>query len=81
MSYKKAEYKCELCCGKGETHPVECHEIWDFDMQNKVQKLIGLISLCPKCHKVKHSGLAITNGEEELIVNHIKKINGTGTVR
>lgn len=44
-------------------------------MDNKVQKLTGLISLCPTCHKVKHSGLALSNGEEDIIVNQLKIIN------
>lgn len=75
ISYKKAGYRCEICGGVGDKHPVECHEIWDYDIDNKVQKLIGLISLCPTCHKVKHSGLAIVNGEEDIIVNQLMLIN------
>lgn len=75
ISYKKAGYRCEICGGIGDKHPVECHEIWDYDLSNKVQILTGLISLCPTCHKVKHSGLAIINGEEDIIVNQLKLIN------
>jgi hypothetical protein len=29
-TYKKANYKCEICGGVGSKHPVECHEIWDY---------------------------------------------------
>jgi hypothetical protein len=26
---------------------MECHEIWEYNDEDKIQKLIGLISLCP----------------------------------
>ena len=48
--YRKSNYKCEICGDKGTTHPVECHEIWEYDDVNYVQKLIGFIALCPNCH-------------------------------
>lgn len=59
-SYKQAGYKCEVCGGKGSKWPVECHEIWEYDDQNKTQTLKGLISLCPTCHKVKHIGRTLS---------------------
>lgn len=55
-SYQKASHKCEICGGVGTRYPVECHEIWHYDDKTKVQKLQGLISLCPPCHSVKHIG-------------------------
>lgn len=75
LSYRKANYRCEICNGVGDRHPVECHEMWEFDMNSKVQKLIGLISLCPTCHKTKHIGLAFINKEEDIVINQLKKIN------
>jgi 5-methylcytosine-specific restriction endonuclease McrA len=74
-SYKKAGYKCEICGGKGNKHPVECHEIWDYNESTNVQKLIGLISLCPKCHKTKHVGLSQIRGEEDIVIKQLMKVN------
>ena len=78
-TYKKANYKCEICGKTGNTskgeHFVECHEIWSYDMENKIQKLERLICLCPKCHRVKHWGLALIKGEEEIVKKHIMKVN------
>ena len=78
-SYKKANYVCEICNDNGKNqgynHPVECHEIWEYDDEKNIQKLGGLISLCPKCHKVKHVGLAEINGELDLVIKHITKVN------
>src|SRR5574337_1863360 len=49
---------CEICGGVGPKHPVECHEIWEYDEKNRTQKLAGMIALCPDCHMVKHFGFA-----------------------
>lgn len=77
--YKNANHKCEICGDSGKNqgfkHPVECHEIWKYDDENKKQILIGLISLCPYCHKTKHVGLAQLNGEEEIVIKQLMKVN------
>ena len=78
--YKNANYKCEICNDVGQNqgvkHNVECHEIWDYDDIYKKQTLKGLIALCPYCHKTKHVGLAQINGEENIVLNQLVKING-----
>lgn len=38
--------------------PVECHEVWDYDDDRKIQRLERRVALCPACHEVKHAGLA-----------------------
>lgn len=75
--YRDAHYKCEVCGGKGPKWPVECHEIWDYNDDTKVQTLKGLIALCPMCHKAKHLGFASTQGMEvfAFVLAHIAKIN------
>jgi 5-methylcytosine-specific restriction endonuclease McrA len=76
QSYRQASYRCEVCGGQGENHPVECHEIWHYDDDLRVQTLKGLISLCPTCHEVKHIGLAQINGRYEQAAAHLAKVNG-----
>jgi hypothetical protein len=77
--YGEAGNVCEICkkTGKeqGFNHAVECHEIWQYDDTLHTQTLTGLISLCPWCHKVKHTGLAIMNGEGELVQKQLMKVN------
>lgn len=79
-SYELANYKCEICGdvgrNQGHFHNIECHEIWEYDTTTYTQRLLGLISLCPKCHQVKHFGRSRILGKEELCVEHIKKVNG-----
>lgn len=73
--YAETKYVCEVCGGKGDKHPVECHEIWKYDDKKLIQKLVGMIALCPTCHMVKHIGLASINGRGEQAVKHFMKVN------
>ncbi len=75
-SYKKAGHKCEICSGVGPKHPVECHEIWEYDDEALTQTLTGLISLCPNCHQVKHIGLARIKGNYPKALKHLAEVNG-----
>lgn len=77
--YARAGHRCEICNGVGSKHPVECHEIWEYtDGPVFIQKLTGLIALCPMCHKVKHIGFAYTQGDRAFMaaLNHLAKVNG-----
>lgn len=77
--YSDANNKCEICgdIGKnqGVAHNVDCHEIWQYDDKLYIQKLIGLIALCPNCHLVKHPGYAKSQGKSELVIRQLVKIN------
>lgn len=73
--YVKAGHVCEICGGVGPKHPVECHEVWEYDEESGVQKLVGLIALCPSCHKTKHYGFARISGKEKEIKEHFIKVN------
>jgi hypothetical protein len=79
ISYEAANNKCEICgdVGKnqGYNHNVECHEIWEYDDTNHLQKLVGLISLCPICHQVKHIGRAMAMGRHQEAYNQLMKVN------
>ena len=79
ISYEAAGHKCEICgdTGKnqGYNHNVECHEIWHYDDTNHIQKLVGLVSLCPICHQVKHIGRSIAIGKEKQCHAQLRKVN------
>ncbi|HEX9897146.1 MAG TPA: HNH endonuclease [Dehalococcoidales bacterium] len=53
--YTKYINRCGICDASGR---LNCHEIWEYDDQNNIQKLKGFIALCDMCHHVKHFGLA-----------------------
>ena len=73
--YKKAGYKCEICGGVGPKWPVECHEIWDYSDDDLIQKLTGMIALCPDCHTVKHPGLANIKGRGHVVIEQLMEVN------
>lgn len=79
LSYAAANHKCEICNNTGKNqgyrHNVECHEIWDYDEVNHIQTLVGLISLCPICHQVKHIGRAIAMGKESACHQQLITVN------
>lgn len=82
--YAEANHKCEICGGqdpgrlaKGHS-PVDCHERWAFE--DGQVKLYGLIALCPRCHEVKHIGLAEQRGNLSRAVSHFMKVNGMSRV-
>jgi len=77
--YELAGNKCEVCGdigrNQGVKHNVECHEIWSYNDKELIQKLEGLIALCPMCHRTKHVGLAQLNGQLDSVVKHLSKVN------
>ena len=56
--YAAAGNKCEACGGAGRRHPVEAHEKYEYDTSTSpaVQRVTGLIALCPRCHTATHLG-------------------------
>jgi hypothetical protein len=73
--YADANNCCEVCGGHGNKHPIECHEIWDYDETAGIQRLVRVAALCPACHEVKHIGLAGLKGRGEIATGHLAEIN------
>jgi hypothetical protein len=78
-AYQQSGHLCAVCGGRGPKWPVECHEIWQYDDRNSIQKLVGLTALCPSCHQVKHIGRAGLYNQGEEAKAHLTKINGWTT--
>jgi hypothetical protein len=72
--YKRAHYKCELC-GSGNRKLI-CHEKWNFDDVNHVQKLVGYEVVCEDCNLVMHLGYAGVVGKMELALSQLMKLTG-----
>jgi hypothetical protein len=79
-SYERAGNVCEICgqtgFQQGRNRAVECHEIWSYDDENRIQKLEGVISLCPRCHQVKHLGRSLKVGAGRVALAHLMEVNG-----
>lgn len=71
-------YKCSICDSPNKLH---CDELWEYDNRRKIQKLVGLRTLCSMCHFVKHighAGILAEKGKLDFsqIVQHFLSING-----
>lgn len=75
LTFSRAGYRCEICGGRGRRWPVECHEIFVYNDEQHIQKLAGLLALCPACHEVKHIGLAGLRGKANQAKAHLAKVN------
>lgn len=73
--YSNAGHKCEICGGRGSAHPVEAHEVWNYDDEKKIQKLVRMVALCPDCHGVKHIGLSRKLGRLPQAISHLMRVN------
>lgn len=74
--FRRAAHACEICGGRGAKWPVECHEVFAYDDERYVQKLVRLVALCPACHEVKHIGLAGVRGRRREALAHLARVNG-----
>lgn len=76
---ERDQYTCQICRRvKGEQiDKLHCHEVWAFDEEYGIQYLIGLQSLCFKCHMIKHIGFAEMNGwiEKYQLIEHFCWVN------
>lgn len=76
----KFNHQCAICGLQGR---LGCHEIWEYDDENHVQRLLGFIALCDMCHHVKHIGRAgILASEGKLdfnkLIEHYMAVNQCG---
>lgn len=69
----RTKFKCKICGSMPGW--LEAHEKWEYDIENKIQKLVEINPLCTKCHKTKHWGLAQLRGELDIVVNQFLKVN------
>ena len=72
--YKRANHKCQIC--GYETDDLDAHEIWEFDIDNKIQKLVNIVGICSKCHGVKHMRNSQRLGYGEDAKKHFMNVNG-----
>ncbi|MES9899407.1 MAG: HNH endonuclease [Sedimenticola sp.] len=75
-AYQQSNNKCSICGGTGPKWPVEAHEVWNYNEDEKIQTLVNIVALCPPCHQTKHIGLAIKRNKFKEVITHFKAING-----
>ncbi len=71
--YTRFHNTCAICGAKDIE--LDAHEVWEFDKQTKIQTLVDIIALCPKCHGVKHIRNTERIGYGENAKKHFLEIN------
>lgn len=72
-AYAKANHRCVICGSKDSE--LDAHEVWDFDVGAKTQRLKDIIALCPACHGVKHMRNSERIGYGDSAKAHFLKVN------
>ena len=75
---RKADNACEIC---GSEKKVVCHEVWQYDDKQHIQKLKGFKAICRMCYAVEHFGMSqvlAMKGYLNLneVIKHFCKVNG-----
>ena len=73
---------CFICgqsgLNQGRRYAVEAHEVWAYDDKNKIQTLVDIIPICPRCHQCKHLGRSratMTMNEWSKLIAHFQEVN------
>lgn len=61
--YEKEGMNCHIC------HDfqiyLEAHEVWEFDEEHRIQKLVDIVGICNNCHKTIHYGRTSKHGGDQ----------------
>lgn len=55
--YRVHNWTCQICGAYGVR--VHCHEVWSYNDQKRIQKLVDLECCCEDCHHIHHWGQTI----------------------
>lgn len=72
-AYKKEDMHCHIC-GEQCTS-LDAHEVWEFDEDNHIQRLVDIIGVCKRCHNTIHYGRAGAIGKKQDAINQYLKVN------
>ncbi len=71
------DWQCTICNKEfPSSRSWDLHEVWEFDIASKTQRLTGLLALCDDCHAVKHFGLSCKQGKTDRVIQQLRKVNG-----
>ena len=76
-AYEEAGYKCCIC---GSVGVLYCHEVWQYDDVEHIQRLLGFEALCFMCYVVKRIGCGSIGGmysrfSSKVVIEHFMKVN------
>lgn len=54
---------CQCCNKPFKSSELHAHEVWFFDMETHVQRLVMIASVCEKCHATIHYNFLLSNSK------------------
>jgi hypothetical protein len=78
--YADQGHICAICGIGGR---LNCHEVWEYDDERHIQRLVGFQAVCNLCHHTTHFGKAeLLAGEGRIdlnaVIEHFMKVNSVG---
>lgn len=70
---------CCHTCGQ-VVKSLDAHEIWEFDEEHHIQKLVGIVGVCKPCHNTIHFGRAQKIGFGKEATTQFLTVNQCGLV-
>jgi hypothetical protein len=70
--YARAGYRCEAC-GSGLTRRAD--EIWEFDDESHVQRLVCMVGLCSDCHDARRIDRCGQMRAGRRALDHLARVN------
>lgn len=67
------QLQCTYC--KTEHQELHLHEQWEYDDEHRIQRLVGLVPICPECHLATHMGYANAMARGDEAIKHLAKVN------
>lgn len=71
--YAKQDLHCYIC--DVQCTSLDAHELWEFNEETHVQRLVDIIGVCKACHNTIHFGRAQKVGYEKEAVEQFLKVN------
>ncbi|EIE24711.1 hypothetical protein COCSUDRAFT_32797 [Coccomyxa subellipsoidea C-169] len=70
-------YRCAISAGQGSdpVAPVVCQEVWSFDDEAGIARLVGLQALCPEVHLAKHVLVQVDDKQRQTAMWTLQAMN------
>ena len=70
--YTKYDHTCPHCSAPADRANV----LWDYNMNTRIQSLVGIEATCPQCGLASHYQAFKTDMTDDMVPQHLMQVNG-----